>query len=59
MEVDRSGLGGSILVPNRDFRNVLISKGYEVHYQQFQGAHDYLSGRGTLADGLILLMGGK
>lgn len=59
MEVDRSGQGGSILVPNRDFRNVLISKGYEVHYQQFQGAHDYLSWRGTLADGLILLQGGK
>jgi enterochelin esterase-like enzyme len=59
MEVDRSGQGGSILVPNRDFRNVLISKGYEVHYQQFQGAHDYLSWRGTLADGLILLMGGQ
>jgi enterochelin esterase-like enzyme len=56
LEVDRSGGGGSILVPNRDFRNVLISKGYEVHYQQFQGAHDYLSWRGTLADGLILLM---
>jgi enterochelin esterase-like enzyme len=59
MEVDRSGGGGSILVPNRDFRNVLLSKGYEVHYQQFQGAHDYLSWRGTLADGLILLMGVK
>jgi len=59
MEVDRSGEGSSILIPNRDFRNVLISKGYEVHYQQFQGAHDYLSWRGTLADGLILLMGGK
>jgi enterochelin esterase family protein len=59
MEVDRSGQGSSILIPNRDFRNVLISKGYEVHYQQFQGAHDYLSWRGTLADGLILLMGGK
>ena len=59
MEVDRSGQGSSILIPNRDFRNVLISKGYEVHYQQFQGAHDHLSWRGALADGLILLMGGK
>jgi enterochelin esterase family protein len=59
MEVDRSGQGSSILIPNRDFRNILIAKGYEVHYQQFQGAHDYLSWRGTLADGLILLVGGK
>jgi enterochelin esterase-like enzyme len=59
LEVDRSGQGGAILVPNRAFRDVLLSKGYEVHYQQFQGAHDYLSWRGTLADGLILLMGVK
>jgi enterochelin esterase family protein len=59
LELDRSGQGGSILIPNRAFRDVLLSKGYEVHYQQFQGAHDYLSWRGTLADGLILLMGVK
>jgi len=30
---------------------------YEVHYQQFVGGHDYLSWRGTLADGLIALIG--
>ena len=59
MEVDRSGQSSSILIPNRDLRNILIAKGYEVHYQEFQGAHDYLSWRGTLADGLILLVGGK
>jgi enterochelin esterase family protein len=59
LELDRSGGGSSILIPNRDFRNVLLSKGYEVHYQQFQGAHDYLSWRGTLADGLILLTDGR
>ena len=59
MEVDRSGQGSSILIPNRDLRNILIAKGYEVHYQEFQGAHDYLSCRGTLADGLILSVSGK
>jgi len=59
LEVDHSGQGSGILIPNRDFRNVLIAKGYEVHYQQFQGAHDYLSWRGTLADGLILLLGAR
>lgn len=59
LELDRSGKGGSILIPNRAFRNVLLAKGYEVHYQEFQGAHDYLSWRGTLADGLILLADGR
>jgi len=58
LELDRSGKGGSILVPNRHFRDVLRAKGYEVFYQEFQGAHDYASWRGTIADGLILL-GGK
>jgi enterochelin esterase family protein len=57
MELDLSGNGGSILVPNRHFRDVLRAKGYEVFYQEFQGAHDYVSWRGTLADGLILLTG--
>jgi enterochelin esterase-like enzyme len=38
-------------------RDVLLAKGYEVNYQQFVGDHDYLSWRGTLADGLIELIG--
>jgi enterochelin esterase family protein len=35
---------------------VLLAKSYDVHFQEFAGGHDYLSWRGTLADGLILLM---
>ena len=57
MELDRSGNGGSILVPNRHVRDVLRAKGYEVFYQEFVGGHDYVSWRETLADGLILLLG--
>lgn len=56
-ELDLTGNGGDILVPSRNLRDVLLAKGYEVHYQEFDGGHDGLSWRSTLADGLILLMG--
>ena len=56
-EFDSNGTGGGILETSRDMRDVLLAKGYEVHYQQFVGGHDYLSWRGTFADGLIDLIG--
>ena len=56
-EFDVSGDGRSILVTSRTLRDVLLAKGYEVHFQEFAGGHDYLSWRGTLADGLIALIG--
>jgi enterochelin esterase-like enzyme len=56
-EFDVSGDGRSILVTTRTLRDVLLAKGHEVHFQQFAGGHDYLNWRGTLADGLIALMG--
>jgi enterochelin esterase-like enzyme len=56
-EFDSNGTGGSILETSRDMRDVLLAKGYEVHYQQFVGGHDYLSWRGTFADGLMDLIG--
>ena len=39
------------------FATCCLRKGYEVHYQMFVGGHDYLSWRGTVADGLIALAG--
>jgi enterochelin esterase family protein len=56
-EVDSRGNGGAILEPSRQMRDVLLAKGYDVHYQQFNSGHDYLNWRGTLADGLIALVG--
>ena len=56
-EIDREGGGGNILESTRHLRDVLLAKGYQVHYQQFVGGHDGLSWRGTLADGLTALLG--
>ena len=58
-EVDKDGTGGNILEATRALRYVLLAKGYEVHYQQTVGGHDDLVWRGTLADGLIALLGGR
>jgi len=57
-EFNATGGGDSILFCTRTLRDVLRAKGYEVHFQEFVGGHDYLSWRGTLADGLIALVGG-
>jgi enterochelin esterase-like enzyme len=58
-ELDFSGKGLHILIPNRHFRDVLRAKGYEVHYQEFPGEHEQINWRGTFADGLIALTGLK
>lgn len=56
-EFNATGGGDAILFCTRTLRDVLRAKGYEVHFQEFAGGHDYLAWRGTLADGLIALMG--
>jgi enterochelin esterase family protein len=43
---------------NRRLRDALKAKGYEVKYAEFDGAHEYINWQGTLADGLIALLGG-
>ena len=42
---------------NRHFRDVLQAKGYSVHYQEYNGGHHEANWRGSVADGLIILMG--
>lgn len=56
-EFNAIGGADAILFCTRTLRDVLRAKGYEVHFQEFAGGHDYLSSRGTLADGLISLLG--
>jgi enterochelin esterase-like enzyme len=56
-EFNATGGADSILFCARTLRDVLRAKGYEVHFQEFAGDHDYLGWRGTLADGLIALIG--
>ena len=47
------------LAANRNFRDTLQSKGYSVHYTEFNGNHTLFNWRGTLASHLIALVGIK
>jgi enterochelin esterase family protein len=49
----------TLLAANRNLRDTLLSKGYSVHYTEFNGNHGLLNWRGTLASHLIALVGIK
>lgn len=48
--------GPSLLVSNRHLRQLLQARGYHVHYQEFNGGHDYICWQETLVDGLLALL---
>jgi enterochelin esterase family protein len=48
-----------LLMVNRNLRDALTSKGYPVHYTEFNGNHGLLNWRGTLPSHLIALVGIK
>jgi enterochelin esterase-like enzyme len=49
--------GPDQVVVNRHMRDVLQAKGYQIHYREFYGGHEYLNWRGTFADALLVLFG--
>lgn len=52
-----AGLLETVRIETRHLRDVLQAKGYEVvSYSEYNGAHDYLNWRGSLADGLMALL---
>ena len=57
LEVGRYDRGAALLGSNRELRDVLQLKGYDVDYREFDGGHEYVSWRGSLPDGLISLLG--
>jgi enterochelin esterase family protein len=46
----------SPLAANRHLRDVLRAKGYPVAYAEYASGYDYRNWRGTLADGLLVLL---
>lgn len=56
-KVGQPGWGTTRLGANRHMRDVLRAKGYRVFYAEYNGGHDTICWQGTLADGLIALLG--
>jgi enterochelin esterase family protein len=47
--------GFDMVAVNRHLRDVLGVKGYDVAYSEYNGGHEYICWRGSLADGLVWL----
>ena len=45
------------MLENRRMRDTLTARGYPVTYSEYNGGHDALCWRGSIADGLIALLG--
>jgi enterochelin esterase family protein len=47
----------NFLVAAHHMRDVLLARGYTIHDSEFSGGHNPLNWRGSLADGLMALLG--
>lgn len=58
MEVGKleQGLPINMVLENRRLRDTLLAKGYSVVYSEYNGGHDVLHWRNSVADGLITLL---
>ena len=57
LEVGLYDLGLAAVGTNRQLRDVLTLKGYQVDYYQYKGGHSHLGWRHTIGKGLISLLG--
>ena len=57
LEIGRFEAAATMLGSNRDLRDVLLLKGYDVDYHEVDGAHQAVQWRGALADGILSLLG--
>ena len=58
MELSGDPARAGVLSSNRELRQVLEKRGYGMHYEEFNGDHEYLNWRGNFADGVLYLFGG-
>ena len=54
---NQRGILTTLFLSNRHLHHLLQAKGYDVTYREYVGAHDFVTWRGSLADGLIHLFG--
>lgn len=54
-----SGAEPSDLIAARHMRDVLLAKGYPVRYSEYNGGHNAVCWQGSLADGLLALLGNE
>ncbi len=55
----KQGAVQNMVLENRRLRDVLEARGHAVAYSEYVGGHDYCCWRGSIADGLIALLGSR
>jgi enterochelin esterase family protein len=48
---------GDLLNNARAFHDTLVQTGHDVTYREFRGGHDHACWRGSLADGIVAVLG--